>query len=153
MLDYKFIIDIIVIECENKSAGYLIEIPEYYQTIGCFVMLSCGHSQVSVSTITFYGRWVSQFQAITNFSLILKVLISNHSQYEEFVAWLDVEMSLIEPNHFSVSVDDRFSLHGTWTKSPLSFVIFVVEAYDCKSMNEKQINSNECSTIKIQNLQ
>lgn len=41
-------------------------------------------------------------------------------------------MSLMEPNHFNVSVDDRLSELGTSTASLLA-AIFVVEAYDCKS--------------------
>lgn len=41
-------------------------------------------------------------------------------------------MSLIEPNHFNVSVDDRLFEPCTRAAS-LSDAIFVVEAYDCKS--------------------
>lgn len=41
-------------------------------------------------------------------------------------------MSLMEPNHFNVSVDDRLSELGTSAAS-LSPAIFVVEAYDCRS--------------------
>lgn len=41
-------------------------------------------------------------------------------------------MSLMEPNHFSVSVDDRLSELCTRAAS-FSFGRFVVEAYDCKS--------------------
>lgn len=42
-------------------------------------------------------------------------------------------MSLIEPSHFNVSVDDRFSVPGAVCAASSSAVIFVVEAYDCKS--------------------
>lgn len=45
-----------------------------------------------------------------------------------FVAWLDIEMSLIEPSHLSVSVDDVLS--ELWL---LVSAIFVVEADVCKS--------------------
>lgn len=47
---------------------------------------------------------------------------------DEFVAWLDIEMSLIEPSHLSVSVDDVLS--ELWL---LVSAIFVVEADVCKS--------------------
>lgn len=47
-------------------------------------------------------------------------------------------MSFIEPNHFSVSVDDRLSEDCKMAPMPglllpLSAAIFVVEADDCKS--------------------
>lgn len=50
---------------------------------------------------------------------------------EEFVAWLDKDMSLIEPSHLNVSVADRFSVPDAVCAA--SSLIFVVEAYDCRS--------------------